>query len=138
MPLPNGLPTPMEVRVSTIAGASPTSIGEPRYSLPQEVLRRTRDLVGPATRRSRRKALALAAQVTYLAVMEPDSGASTQDRLKAADGAARVSGLTRDDQVKVTVTFTMRGWGSPPTKVIDASPVPPLPDGAGGARGEGG
>jgi hypothetical protein len=70
--------------------------------------------------------------VTYLAVMDPDSGASTQDRLKAADGAARVSGLTRDDQVKVTVTFTMRGWGTPPTKVIDAAPVPPLPDGAGG------
>ena len=135
VPLPNGLPTPPKITtggiVDRLGPANP-------YALHPEVVLRASTTVAGLSRRGIRKRLAHEAQVNYLAVLDPASGASTQDRLKAADGAARVSGLTRDDQVKVTVTFTMRGWGAPPTKVVDASPVPPLPDGAGGARGEGG
>ena len=127
MPLPNGLPTPLELKRATVAGASPTSTGEPRYSLPVEVLRRTRELAQGSTRRARRRALALAAQVTYLAVLEPDSGASTQDRLKAADGAARVAGLYTE-KVDVTITHALgfKGFSS----IIDAAPITTLPDGA--------
>jgi len=132
MPLPDGRPTAMESTPKTGGNYADRLSPSNPYSLNPQVVHRTQATVEGASRRGRRRALALAAQVTYLAVMDPDSGASTQDRLKAADGAARVSGLTRDDQVKVTVTFTMRGWGTPPTKVIDAAPVPPLPDGAGG------
>ena len=131
MPLPDGRPTASELT----RGVPNEGDRYNPYAIHPQVVKRTREVVEGATRRARRRALALSAQVTYLAVMDPESGASTQDRLKAADGAARVSGLTRDDQVKVTVTFTMRGWGAPPTKVIDATPAPPLPD---GARGEGG
>ena len=127
MPLPNGLPTPLEVKRATTAGASPTSIGEPRYSLPPEVIRRTREAVSTAKRAARRRALALAAQVTYLAVLEPDSGASTQDRLKAADGAARVAGLYTD-KVNVTITHALGFKGF--TSIVEAAPIPPLPDGA--------
>ena len=135
MPLPDGRPTASERAASVASGSNGQGYGDSRYQLSPQSFAHAKAAVVAASRRSRRKALALGAQVTYLAVMDPESGASTQDRLKAADGAARVSGLTRDDQVKVTVTFTMRGWGSPPSKVIDATPVPPLAD---GARGEGG
>ena len=131
MPLPDGRPTAGEIT----RGVPNDGDRYNPYAIHPQVVKRTREAVEVASRKARRRSLALAAQVTYLAVMDPESGASTQDRLKAADGAARVSGLTRDDQVKVTVTFTMRGWGAPPSKVIDASPVPPLTDGGNGAGG---
>jgi len=134
MPLPDGRPTASELT----RGVPNEGDRYNPYAIHPQVVKRTREVVEGSSRRCRRRALALAAQVTYLAVMDPDSGASTQDRLKAADGAARVSGLTRDDQVKVAITFTMRGWGTPPTKVIDAAPVSPIPGGDNGARGEGG
>ncbi len=127
MPLPNGLPTPLELKRATTAGASATSAGEPRYSLPTEVLRRARDLVGAAPRRSRRKALGLAAQATYMAVLDPESNASTQDRLKAAEGAAKCAGLFHE-KMDVTITHSLgfKGFSS----IIEAAPIPPLPDGA--------
>lgn len=61
--------------------------------------------------------------------MDPESGASTQDRLKAADGAAKVAGLFKDRvDVRVTHALGFKGFqGIEGAQVIDAVPLPALP-----------
>ena len=124
VPLPNGLPTPPKITTGGIVDRLGPS--NP-YALHPEVVLRARASVEGLSRRGIRKRLAHEAQVSYLAVLDPASGASTQDRLRAADGAARVAGIL-NEKVTVTVTHALgfKGFSS----IIEAAPIPPLPDGA--------
>ena len=139
MPLPDGRPTAMERSTTITMGSHGTTgkeaYGDSRYQLSPRSFAHAKAVVVAASRRSRRRALALAAQVTYLAVMDPESGASTQDRLKAADGAARVSGLVRDESRVVfehRVSFRGLARGLPSVtreaieaRVVEATALPP-------------
>lgn len=131
MPLPDGRPTAGEVAT----GVPHSGDRYNPYAIHPQVVKRTREAVEVASRKARRRSLALAAQVTYLAVMDPESGASTQDRLKAADGAARVSGLVRDESrvvVEHRVSFRGLARGLPSVtreaieaRVVEATAIPP-------------
>lgn len=145
MPLPDGRPTASELT----RGVPNEGDRYNPYAIHPQVVKRTREVVEGSSRRCRRRALALAAQVTYLAVMDPDSGASTQDRLKAADGAARVSGLVRDgSSSKVSLVVTFKGLrrdvvdaSTIEARVVEAAGLPPLAGATGGPThggGEGG
>lgn len=143
VPLPDGRPTASELT----RGVPNEGDRYNPYAIHPQVVKRTREVVEGATRRARRRALALSAQVTYLAVMDPESGASTQDRLKAADGAARVSGLVREGgTTKVSLVVTFKGLrrnvvdaDAIEARVVEAAGLPPLArqEGSGGG-GEGG
>ena len=150
MPLPDGRPTAMERSTAVALGSHGTTgkeaYGDSRYQISPQSFAHAKAAVVAASRRSRRKALAIAAQVTYLAVMDPESGASTQDRLKAADGAARVSGLVRDGSgSKVSLVVTFKGLrrdvvdaSTIEARVVEAAGLPPLAGAAGTGTGGGG
>lgn len=129
---------------STASGVSP-------FHLPTSVVDHSRATVEGLSPKGRRRALGRAAMGTYLAVMDPASGATTRDRLAAADGAARVAGLAQDVQrvvVEHRVSFRGLARGLPSetrevieARVVEAVTVPPV-DGAtgtspGGGGGEG-
>lgn len=146
MPLPDGRPTARELTGSMTESSGESRYGDSRYQLSPQSFAHARAAVVAASRRSRRKALALGAQVTYLAVMDPESGASTQDRLKAADGAARVAGLVREGSTsKVSLVVTFKGLrrnvvdaDAIEARVIEAAGLPPLARQEGDAGGGGG
>lgn len=145
MPLPDGRATAMEANGSITTrkdGANPYSVA------PLAISRASATLAG-LSRRGRRKYLARAAEVAYLAVLDPASGVSCQDWLKAADGAARVSGLVREGGTsKVSLVVTFKGLrrdvvdaSTIEARVVEAAGLPPIAGAAGGPRvggGEGG
>lgn len=143
MPLPDGRPTASEL----VRGANGNVEGSAPYSLHPEVVQRARETAVGLSRRGLRRRLAQDAQVTYLAMMDPRSGATNQDRLKAADGAARVSGLVREGGTsKVSLVVTFKGLrrdvvdaSTIEARVVEAAGLAPLArrEGTGGG-GEGG
>ena len=146
MPLPDGRPTAVERATAMATGSPGQGYGDSRYQLSPTAFAHAKGMAVAASRRERRKALALAAQVTYLAVMDPESGASTQDRLKAADGAARVSGLVREgSDTKVSLIVTFKGLrrsvvdaDAIEARVVEAAGLPPLAGNGAAGRVEGG
>lgn len=142
MPLPDGRPTSGELMgmVTTRKdGANP-------YSVAPLAITRSREALAGLSRRGRRKALARAAEVAYLAVLDPASGVSCQDWLKAADGAARVAGLVRDgSDTKVSLVVTFKGLrrsvvdaDAIEARVVEAAGLPPIAGAAGRVEGGGG
>lgn len=142
MPLPDGRPTAMESN-----GAGGTGQSSSPYVIPSSVVVRARDTVAGLSRRARRRVLAIEAQAAYLAVLDPASGATTRDRLAAADGAARVAGLSKEaTATNVALVVTFRGMrrdtidaGAIEARIAGAAGLPPLAgDGATGAKPPGG
>ena len=125
MPLPDGRPTAAELSRQGAIEAN----GGTAYSLHPQVVQRAREAALGASRRELRRRLARDAQVTYLAMMDPHSGATNADRLKAADGAARVAGLFKEQvSVKVTHALGFKGFqGIEGARILDAPSIPALP-----------
>jgi len=130
MPLPNGKPTPSDVLgiplhpVAQEPKPPRDSTGiHPSYSLPPHILSHARGALEDSGRRARRRILGLAAQATYLAVMDPASGSTTKDRLTAAAGAAAVAGLVRDRvDVRVTHALGFKGFqGVEEARVVEVT-----------------
>ena len=129
MPLPNGKPLPSDGITSLpVAPVSPPKdvSGVSSYSLPPPILSRAQATVEATGKRARRRMLGIAAQATYLAVMDPASGATTKDRLTAAAGAAAVAGLVRDRvDVRVTHALGFKGFqGVEEARVVEVTAAP--------------
>lgn len=129
MPLPNGKPMPSDGLLSLpVPQVNPPKevSGISSYSLPPTLISHSREVMGATGRRGRRRILGLAAQATYLAVMDPASGSTTKDRLTAAAGAAAVAGLVRDRvDVRVTHALGFKGFqGVEEARVVEVTAAP--------------
>ena len=142
MPLPDGRPTANETN-----GAGGTGQSTSPYVIPSSVILSARESVAGLSKRGIRRRLASEAQATYLAILDPTSGATTRDRLAAADGAARASGLSKEaTATNVALVVTFRGMrrdtidaGAIEARIAGAAGLPPLAgDGATGAKPTGG
>ena len=105
--------------------------GERYYPSPVNPLAITsaRETLSGLSRRAKRRVLAEAAMVNYLAILGENSGATFKDRIAAASGACTVAGLNRERlDVKVTHALGFKGFqGLAESRILDAPAIPALP-----------
>ncbi len=135
MPLPNGLPTPLEVTRGHM-GQDVRLYPSPVNPL---VVSHAREALAGLSRRGKRKVLADAAMVNYLAILGENSGATFKDRIAAAAGACTVAGLNRERlDVRVSHSLGFKGFQAlDGAVVVDAVPLPTVPPSTDGAKSGG-